>query len=235
MQVWNTKCKLWQNFDFTIHLSACLLNSNATHKSLYDAWMILYVAQIPTVFKWRMLLNGSYRKCNLDFIARPHGHLPPLDMISLAIWSDKSKRKSKSTRHAIQSPCWSFGFPCPLAALLSLQAADSCSALFGSMISVIINSRMPWLEHATTSHLHLCLSAGLCLAVHSCRGALVRVGSCWIWFLGGCYFQGDFTIPLALVSYGLSLLTVPKADLPEIVLVCHGVSGKDEIQKRRMI
>ncbi len=42
----------------------------------------------------------------------------------------------------------------------------------------------------------------------------------------GCYFQGDFSFPLALVSYCLSLLIFSKADPPAIVLVCHGVSGK---------
>lgn len=51
----------------------------------------------------------------------------------------------------------------------------------------------------------------------------------------GCYFQGDLSFPLALVSYCLSLLIFSKADPPAIVLVCHGVSGKDEIQKRWMI
>lgn len=50
-----------------------------------------------------------------------------------------------------------------------------------------------------------------------------------------CYFQRDFSIPLTLVSYCLSLLIFSKADPPAIVLVCHDVSGKDEIQKRRMI
>lgn len=176
--------------------------------------------------------SSSNRKCNLAVTERPHDHLQPIDMIFVAIWGDKSKGKSPSMRHAIQSHCWSVGFPCPLAALLSFQAVESCAALFWGMIAVIINSRMPWLEHATISHLHLCLSAGLCLAVHSCRGALVRVGSRWLWFLGGVFFQADLSFPLTLVSYSLSLLTFSKAHPPDF---CHRVSGIDEFQKQQMI
>lgn len=150
--------------------------------------------------------SSSNRKCNLAVTERPHDHLQPIDMIFVAIWGDKSKGKSQSMRHAIQSHCWSVGFPCPLAALLSIQAVDSCAALFWGMIAVIINSRMPWLEHATISHLHLCLSAGVCLAVHSYRGALVRVGSRWLWFLRGVFFRQTFLFLSLLFSFIANLL-----------------------------
>lgn len=195
--------KAWEHYRFIIdlfcwinHPFKCLLISNVTPKANMRYKVLLYVPlntrSRPSAQLWMenfVEWGSSNRKCNLAVIERPHDHLQPIDMIFVAIWGDKSKGKSQSMRHTIQSHCWSAGFPCPLAALLSFQAVDICTALFWGMIVVIINSRMPWLEHATISHLHLCLSAGPCLAVHSCGGALVRVGTCWLWFLWGVIFR----------------------------------------------
>lgn len=125
-------CKLWQNFELTVHLSACLLNSNAKPIWCINDFIcspntcILPLAQLwmeNVVAEW----SSSYRECNLASIARTHDHLPPVDMISVDIWVDKSKGKYEACHSITMLICWvSLSFGC-------ITLFSSCRQLCGTV------------------------------------------------------------------------------------------------------